>query len=159
MFRRTALEEVGGFDEKSVVEDFVTSMRIHRRGWRSVYYPYVLAEGLGVEAAPYHGHPTPLEERMADAPPVWDEIVERYGLVPHDLDRIATWWHSDADLGRPLETFTSMAKSRRFGFLDYQDSEGSFLDLFERLRAERIIPELSPLRPGPGVAQSVVEQH
>jgi len=125
--------------------------------WRRMWG--VLAEGLGVEAAPYPGHPTPLEEQMADAPPVWDEIVERYGLVPHDLDRIATWWHSDADLGRPLETFTSMAKSRRFGFLDYQDSERSFLDLFERLRAERIIPELSPLRPGPGVAQSVVEQH
>ena len=47
VFRRDAIEEVGGFDEKSVVEDFVTSMRVHRRGWRSVYYPYVLAEGLG----------------------------------------------------------------------------------------------------------------
>ncbi|MDQ3990742.1 MAG: glycosyltransferase, partial [Actinomycetota bacterium] len=47
LFRRKALEDVGGFDEKSVVEDFVTSMRIHRRGWRSVYYPFVLAEGEG----------------------------------------------------------------------------------------------------------------
>ena len=50
---------------------------------------------------------------------------------------------SDADPSRPLETFTSMSKARRFGFLDYQDSERSFLDLFDRLRAERIIPELS----------------
>jgi cellulose synthase (UDP-forming) len=47
IFRREAIESVGGFDEKSVVEDFVTSMRIHRKGWHSVYYPYVLAEGLG----------------------------------------------------------------------------------------------------------------
>lgn len=47
LFRREALEGVGGFDERSVVEDFVTSMRIHRAGWRSVYYPHVLAEGLG----------------------------------------------------------------------------------------------------------------
>jgi cellulose synthase (UDP-forming) len=47
IFRRTALQDVGGFDPRSVVEDFVTSMRIHRRGWRSVYYPYVLAEGIG----------------------------------------------------------------------------------------------------------------
>jgi cellulose synthase (UDP-forming) len=47
VFRRKAIEDVGGFDMKSVVEDFVTSIRIHRRGWRSVYYPYVLAEGLG----------------------------------------------------------------------------------------------------------------
>ncbi|MFA5891765.1 MAG: glycosyltransferase [Actinomycetota bacterium] len=47
LFRRKALEGVGGFDERSVVEDFVTSMRLHRAGWRSVYYPHVLAEGLG----------------------------------------------------------------------------------------------------------------
>ena len=47
LFRRRALEEVGGFCQDSVVEDFVTSMRLHRRGWRSVYFPYVLAEGLG----------------------------------------------------------------------------------------------------------------
>ncbi|MBW3609253.1 MAG: glycosyltransferase [Actinobacteria bacterium] len=47
LFRRRALEQVGGFNEDSIVEDFVTSMRLHRRGWRSVYFPYVLAEGLG----------------------------------------------------------------------------------------------------------------
>ncbi|MHB8512476.1 MAG: glycosyltransferase family 2 protein [Actinomycetota bacterium] len=49
IFRREALASVGGFTETSVVEDFVTSMKIHRRGWRSIYYPYVLAEGLGPE--------------------------------------------------------------------------------------------------------------
>jgi nucleoside-diphosphate-sugar epimerase len=109
--------------------------------WRRMWG--VLADGLGVEAASYPGHVTPLETQMADAGPIWNEIVERHGLVPHDLDRIASWWHSDADLSRTLETFTSMAKSRRFGFLDYQDSERSFLDLFDRLRAERIVPDLA----------------
>jgi nucleoside-diphosphate-sugar epimerase len=100
----------------------------------------VVAGGLGLEAAPYPGHPTPLEEQMAGAAPVWNRIVERHGLVPNRLDELASWWHSDADLGRPLETFTDMGKCRRFGFLDYQDSERSFLDLFDRLRAERIMP-------------------
>ncbi len=47
VFRRAALEEVGGFDTESVVEDFVTSIHLHRKGWRSVYYPYVLAAGIG----------------------------------------------------------------------------------------------------------------
>jgi len=108
--------------------------------WRRMWG--VVASGLGVEAAPYPGRPTPLEEQMAGAGPVWDEIVKRHSLVPYELDRIASWWHSDADLTRPLETFTSMAKARRFGFLDYQDSERSFLDLFDRLRAERVIPSL-----------------
>jgi nucleoside-diphosphate-sugar epimerase len=124
--------------------------------WRRMWT--VLAAGLGVDPAPYPGHPTPLEDQMADAGQAWAEIVERHGLVPHELDRIASWWHSDADLGRPLETFTSMAKSRRFGFLEYQDSERSFLDLFDRLRRERIIPGVAADRrlatpPEFGVAQ------
>ena len=106
--------------------------------WRRMWG--VVAGGLGVEPAPYPGHPTPLEEQMADAAPVWDRIVERHGLVPNRLDQLASWWHSDADLGRRLETFTSMNKARRFGFLDHQDTERSFLDLFDRLRAERIMP-------------------
>ena len=49
VFRREALAAVGGFDERSVVEDFVTSMRLHRHGWRSVYYPFIVSEGLGPE--------------------------------------------------------------------------------------------------------------
>jgi uncharacterized membrane protein len=47
VFRRAALEDVDGFDERSVVEDFVTSIHIHARGWRSVYYPFALSDGLG----------------------------------------------------------------------------------------------------------------
>ena len=47
VFRHAALDSVGGFDESSVVEDFVTSMHLHSRGWTSVYYPYVLASGMG----------------------------------------------------------------------------------------------------------------
>ncbi|WP_239313031.1 MULTISPECIES: glycosyltransferase [unclassified Frankia] len=46
-FRRTALAEVGGFPEDSLTEDFELSIRMHTRGWRSVYVPEVLASGLG----------------------------------------------------------------------------------------------------------------
>jgi hypothetical protein len=49
-------------------------------------------------------------------------------------------WHTDADLGRPVEVFTDMTKSRRLGFLDYQPTADSFTELFDRLRAERVIP-------------------
>ena len=54
--------------------------------------------------------------------------------------RLASWWHTDADLGRTIETFTDMGHSRRLGFLGVRDSESSFTDLFARLRAERIVP-------------------
>ena len=56
------------------------------------------------------------------------------------VDRLASWWHTDADLGRTIETFTDMGRSRRLGFDGVRDSESSFIDLFARLRAERIVP-------------------
>ena len=109
--------------------------------WRRMWG--IIANGLGVEAAEYPGQPTPLVEQMADAAPVWDRIVEKHGLVPHPIEELASWWHTDADLGRTIETFTDMTKSRVRGFTDYQPTDRSFLDLFERLRAERIIPPLT----------------
>jgi hypothetical protein len=33
-----------------------------------------------------------------------------------------------------------MSKSRKLGFLDYQESDDSFFDLFTQLREKRIIP-------------------
>jgi cellulose synthase (UDP-forming) len=49
VFRRTALEEVGGFSTDSLTEDFELSIRLHAAGWRSRYVPEVLASGLGPE--------------------------------------------------------------------------------------------------------------
>jgi cellulose synthase (UDP-forming) len=49
IFRRSALESVGGFPTHSVTEDFELSIELHRRGWKSVYLPEVLAQGLGPE--------------------------------------------------------------------------------------------------------------
>jgi cellulose synthase (UDP-forming) len=49
LFRRTALESVGGFPTDSITEDFVLSVRMHERGWETRYLPEVLAVGLGPE--------------------------------------------------------------------------------------------------------------
>jgi nucleoside-diphosphate-sugar epimerase len=108
--------------------------------WRRMWQ--VVAKGLGVEPAEYPGHPTPLVEQMAEAAPIWDRIVEKHGLVSNSVETLASWWHSDADLGRTIETFTDMTKSRILGFSEYQPTDRSFLDLFDRLRVERIIPPL-----------------
>jgi len=108
--------------------------------WRQMWQR--VAEGLGVEAAEYPGEPTPLEDRMGHADEVWARLVERDGLAPYAATDLASWWHTDADLGRTVETFADMGKSRKAGFLDYQDSADSFLDLFATLRERRIIPVL-----------------
>jgi len=51
VLRRRALEDVGGFPTNSLTEDFEMSIRLHERGWTSVYVPIVLAHGLGPEDA------------------------------------------------------------------------------------------------------------
>ena len=99
-----------------------------------------LAEWFGLEPAPYPGEATPLDRQLADAAPIWSDIAGRYGLAEPDLGRLASAWHTDADLGRPIEVVTDMSKSRRFGFLDYQPTDDSFFDLFAQLRTARIIP-------------------
>ena len=99
-----------------------------------------LAEALEVEAVSFDGEVTPLQDQMADANEVWPELVRRHGLRDTDVDKIASWWHTDADLGRTIETFTDMGRSRRLGFDRIRDTQSSFLELFARLRTERIVP-------------------
>jgi cellulose synthase (UDP-forming) len=45
VFRRSAVEEIGGMYEKSKSEDIWTSILLHEHGWRSVYTGEVLAVG------------------------------------------------------------------------------------------------------------------
>ncbi|MBN3846827.1 MULTISPECIES: SDR family oxidoreductase [Burkholderiaceae] len=99
-----------------------------------------LADYFGIEAAPFDGTVRPLEGRMQDAARQWRDIANWHGLKEQNIDRLASWWHTDADLGRPMEVVTDMTKSRKAGFLDYQGTPDAFFDLFGRLKAERLIP-------------------
>lgn len=46
LYRRRALEDIGGFVEWNLVEDLVSSYEMHARGWKSFYYPHALTRGL-----------------------------------------------------------------------------------------------------------------
>jgi len=99
-----------------------------------------IADWFGIEAAPFDGTILTLEEQMKDDAGIWREIAAREGLAEADLSRLASPWHTDADLGRPIEVVTDMGKSRRLGFKEYQPTDDAFFDLFEQLRADRLIP-------------------
>lgn len=49
VFRIEALMDVGGFDETSVTEDFATSLKLHKKGWQSLYVNRNLSFGMGPE--------------------------------------------------------------------------------------------------------------
>ena len=99
-----------------------------------------IAEWFGLEPAAFDGAIQPLTVQMAGDGPVWHRIAQREGLAEHHLDRLASPWHTDADLGRPIEVVTDMSKSRRLGFSAYQPTDDAFLNLFASLRADRLIP-------------------
>jgi nucleoside-diphosphate-sugar epimerase len=99
-----------------------------------------IAEWFGLDPAPFDGSVQPLEQQMADDAELWRTVAEREGLAESNLARLASPWHTDADLGRPIEVVTDMSKSRRMGFTAYQPTDDAFFALFERLRADRLIP-------------------
>ncbi len=100
-----------------------------------------IAEWFGLEPAPFEEDGAPLDVQMADAEPVWAAMAEREKLKEPALSKVASFWHTDADLRRPFECVTDMSKSRDLGFAHYQATDRAFFDLFERLRRERVIPQ------------------
>ena len=99
-----------------------------------------LAAYFHVEAAPPPEPIAPLEARSAEFPSIWKGIAAKHQLAEHDINRLASWWHTDGDLGREIECVNDMTESRRLGFCVYQETPRSFFDLFDRLRTLRLIP-------------------
>lgn len=99
-----------------------------------------IADWFEITPAPFDGIVRPLVEQMAEDAPIWRDIAARENLVEADLSRLSSPWHTDADLGRPIEVVTDMSKSRRLGFSEYQPTDDAFRALFAQLRADRLIP-------------------
>lgn len=49
--RTDALNEIGGLATDTVTEDIHTTIRLHRRGWKTVYHNEVLARGLAASSS------------------------------------------------------------------------------------------------------------
>jgi len=99
-----------------------------------------IAEHFGIEWEAPKPEFNPLEKQMVKAEDVWKTIAEREGLVESDVTKLASWWHTDSDLGRQMECFTDMNKSLEAGFLNFRNTPKSFFDKVARYRAANIIP-------------------
>jgi len=81
VYRRRALQDVGGFSNWSIVEDVHTSYRLHSKGWKSVYHPHALTMGTAPETGP-----SLLKQRLTWATDslrifFWDSPLWRRGLT------------------------------------------------------------------------------
>jgi nucleoside-diphosphate-sugar epimerase len=99
-----------------------------------------IANYFDIEFEGYNGTVRELDQQMRNDSTVWEDIVNHYGLQENDLYQLTSPWHTDLDLGRPIEVMTDMTNSRKAGFKEFQNTEDSFIKLFEQLREEKIIP-------------------
>lgn len=99
-----------------------------------------IAEALGVRTEPFDGTVRTLTDQMAKVEHLWPELVTTHGLSAGNLHRLASWWHTDSDLGRPMECLTDMANSRSRGFLAARPTLDSFSRAFARYRQANILP-------------------
>ncbi|MBJ7352486.1 MAG: NAD-dependent dehydratase, partial [Rhodococcus sp.] len=57
-----------------------------------------------------------------------------------DVTRLASWWHTDGDLGRDMECLTDMNKSKKAGFLGFRSTPDAIASVIQRYRDARLIP-------------------
>lgn len=96
-----------------------------------------IARYFDLEVAP--PLPMSLADQMADKEPLWNAMIEKYGLEPHSYKDVSSWPFGDFVFSWDYDMFADGSKARRFGFHDYVDTEAMFLDIFEDFRRRKVI--------------------
>ena len=107
---------------------------------------FIRWENLWPRFAGYFGMPVgqvktvKLQQSMADKGPVWERIVARHALRPVPFAETALWSYGDFVFTPGYDIMSDTLKLRQTGFDRCMDTEKMFIELFERLRAARVIP-------------------
>ncbi|MBC7781981.1 MAG: NAD-dependent epimerase/dehydratase family protein [Proteobacteria bacterium] len=88
------------------------------------------------------GQPRPfdLATFMATKKPLWQSIVHRSGLIPAQLDELVLWPYGNYVVRAEWDIVSAMTKARRDGFAESVDTAAAFESVFDRLRAQSIVP-------------------
>jgi nucleoside-diphosphate-sugar epimerase len=98
----------------------------------------VFAEYFGME--PGEAETEDLAATMLGQEVVWDRVVARHGLAPNALSRLVSWKFANYAFSNDWDVMSDTTKCRKFGFLEFVDSQEMFLEQFDILKRERIIP-------------------
>ncbi|MGD1047661.1 MAG: glycosyltransferase [Candidatus Krumholzibacteriaceae bacterium] len=133
LMRRAAIDDVGGFATASITEDMLTSIRIHAKGWSSVYHNEGLAYGIAAETI----HPFHTQRRrwglggwqvfFRATPP----IVLFTGVLPMNALDITYLWHFVPYYALSLFAFNEMGRGYAGYLMLEQFSMGKFVTYLE----------------------------
>jgi nucleoside-diphosphate-sugar epimerase len=86
-----------------------------------------------------------LPQYLAEHEAAWQELARSHGLAAFPYMRVSAW--AQGDYAPPSSRFaceydvvSDLSKARSYGFAERVDTTRMFLRLFDRLRAERVIP-------------------
>lgn len=102
-----------------------------------------LARYFGLEAA--GPQPYSLKEFLSDKQTLWDNMTRQYGLKAFPFERTPEWAQGafsppNSRLGCEYDFISDTIRVRQAGFAECLDSEQMFLGMFDRFRAEKLIP-------------------
>ncbi len=80
---------------------------------------------------------------MTDKAPVWDRMVQKYGLRPIGYTDIVQWPYGDFVFAAGFDVISSLSKLRRFGFHEHIDTEEMFFRMWDEMRTDKIIPPVN----------------
>lgn len=84
--------------------------------------------------------PMSLADFMADKAPVWDDIVRTHQLKKAAFADMGDWGFADWNFGRTWDTILEDTKRLQYGFTEAIDTETNFVEIFDQMRAARVIP-------------------
>ena len=97
-----------------------------------------IARVMNLEAGPLQT--IDLAAFMADKAAMWGEMTRRYGLRETPWEKAANWAFGNYALGMEYDHMSDTTKSRRYGFLEFVDTEERLLEQLAELRRLRFIP-------------------
>jgi nucleoside-diphosphate-sugar epimerase len=83
--------------------------------------------------------PMSLSTVMADKTPLWNTMMQRYGLQ-HPYAEVSSWGFGDFVFSWDYDMFADGSKARRAGFHEYVDTEAMFMGIFDDFRQRKVIP-------------------
>lgn len=77
---------------------------------------------------------------MAGKDALWEQIIQKHRLAPHALSTLVNWNFANYAFSNDWDVMSDTTKCRKYGFLEFMDSEEMFIRQFDELKHLRIIP-------------------
>jgi nucleoside-diphosphate-sugar epimerase len=83
----------------------------------------------------------PLTLFMSDKAPVWERMVQKYGLLNYGFAQASSWPFGEILFNLEYDVMSDTTKARQFGFHEAMDNEEMLLRLMTQFQRIRFIPE------------------